>query len=354
MDYKIPTSEDLPPTLEAHYVETPQEDGPMGARGIGEHTMIPTPAAIANALYDACGIRIHDCRSPPRRCCGRSKSRRHQNNATQRPMVLSTCIFDHRLARVAVRGEVAWVFSHATVARTDDGSLLTLLHPDRPLVPYGAVVAWDETPPFAVGDQVTLWGRGAPRPLGLTVQLDGDGQSLAIEAAPFSRDVLAMQPKAIAVPSAVPDEIRRRFDDVLAAFARDDEELGVHVRMLSGLGPGSTPTGDDLLVGMAAMAWRLKLAGILDDERAARFFRTLDQLPPAATTPIAREMIRQAALGHFVAPLRDTVMAIGNSAGDKLVSGVEKTSKIGASTGNDLLVGAAGLLFSVTNSPAFR
>ena len=30
----------------------------MGARGIGEHTMIPTPAAIANALYDACGIRI--------------------------------------------------------------------------------------------------------------------------------------------------------------------------------------------------------------------------------------------------------------------------------------------------------
>ena len=32
----------------------------MGARGIGEHTMIPTPAAIANALYDACGIRISE------------------------------------------------------------------------------------------------------------------------------------------------------------------------------------------------------------------------------------------------------------------------------------------------------
>jgi CO/xanthine dehydrogenase Mo-binding subunit len=58
MDYKIPTAEDIPDKLEAHYVETPQEDGPMGARGIGEHTMIPTPAAIADALYDACGIRI--------------------------------------------------------------------------------------------------------------------------------------------------------------------------------------------------------------------------------------------------------------------------------------------------------
>jgi len=60
MDYKIPTSMDIPRKLEAYYVETPQDDGPLGARGIGEHTMIPTPAAIANALFDACGVRIHE------------------------------------------------------------------------------------------------------------------------------------------------------------------------------------------------------------------------------------------------------------------------------------------------------
>jgi CO/xanthine dehydrogenase Mo-binding subunit len=60
MDYKIPSAEDIPDIIEDHYVETPQLDGPLGARGIGEHTMIPTPAAIANALYDACGIRIQD------------------------------------------------------------------------------------------------------------------------------------------------------------------------------------------------------------------------------------------------------------------------------------------------------
>lgn len=58
MDYKIPTALDIPDKMEAFYVETPQLDGPLGARGIGEHTMIPTPAAIANALFDACGIRI--------------------------------------------------------------------------------------------------------------------------------------------------------------------------------------------------------------------------------------------------------------------------------------------------------
>ncbi|MDR0965238.1 MAG: xanthine dehydrogenase family protein molybdopterin-binding subunit [Myxococcales bacterium] len=58
MDYKIPTALDIPDEMEASFVETPQPDGPLGARGVGEHTMIPTPAAIANALFDACGIRI--------------------------------------------------------------------------------------------------------------------------------------------------------------------------------------------------------------------------------------------------------------------------------------------------------
>jgi CO/xanthine dehydrogenase Mo-binding subunit len=58
MDYKIPTTEDMPAELEAHFIETAQKDGPYGARGVGEHTMIPTPAAVANALRDAVGIEI--------------------------------------------------------------------------------------------------------------------------------------------------------------------------------------------------------------------------------------------------------------------------------------------------------
>ena len=32
--------------------------GPWGARGIGEHSMVPTIPAIANAIYDAVGIRL--------------------------------------------------------------------------------------------------------------------------------------------------------------------------------------------------------------------------------------------------------------------------------------------------------
>jgi CO/xanthine dehydrogenase Mo-binding subunit len=58
VDYRIATAADAPQDIEAIIVEVPQEDGPWGARGIGEHAMIPTAPAIANAVYDALGIRI--------------------------------------------------------------------------------------------------------------------------------------------------------------------------------------------------------------------------------------------------------------------------------------------------------
>jgi carbon-monoxide dehydrogenase large subunit len=41
-------------------VEVPQDDGPWGARGVGEHSMVPTAPAIANALADAVGLRMLD------------------------------------------------------------------------------------------------------------------------------------------------------------------------------------------------------------------------------------------------------------------------------------------------------
>jgi carbon-monoxide dehydrogenase large subunit len=60
VDYRISTSTDIPEDLQAIIVEVPQDDGPWGARGIGEHAMVPTIPAIANAIYDAVGIRVGD------------------------------------------------------------------------------------------------------------------------------------------------------------------------------------------------------------------------------------------------------------------------------------------------------
>jgi carbon-monoxide dehydrogenase large subunit len=57
VDYRIATSTDVPPRIETYIVEVPQDDGPWGARGVGEHAMVPTIPAIANAIFDAIGIR---------------------------------------------------------------------------------------------------------------------------------------------------------------------------------------------------------------------------------------------------------------------------------------------------------
>ncbi|MBT9153075.1 MAG: putative xanthine dehydrogenase molybdenum-binding subunit XdhA [Firmicutes bacterium] len=59
VDYKIATAAELPEML-VGFVETPLDDGPYGARGFGEHTMVPTAPAIANAIFNAVGVRIVD------------------------------------------------------------------------------------------------------------------------------------------------------------------------------------------------------------------------------------------------------------------------------------------------------
>ncbi len=59
-DYRIASTMDMPGENISIIVEVPQDDGPWGARGIGEHSMVPTAPAIANALADAAGLRILD------------------------------------------------------------------------------------------------------------------------------------------------------------------------------------------------------------------------------------------------------------------------------------------------------
>ena len=58
VDYRIATTMDLPKKMTSIIIEEPQDDGPWGARGIGEHPMVPTIAALGNAIYDAVGIRM--------------------------------------------------------------------------------------------------------------------------------------------------------------------------------------------------------------------------------------------------------------------------------------------------------
>jgi CO/xanthine dehydrogenase Mo-binding subunit len=56
-DYKIPGFRDVPP-MEAEFVSAMQENGPFGAKGIGESSTFGVSPAIAEALHDAVGVRI--------------------------------------------------------------------------------------------------------------------------------------------------------------------------------------------------------------------------------------------------------------------------------------------------------
>ena len=66
-DYALPHSAQSPTELETVLVEVPSDHGPFGARGVGEPPVVPTAAAIANAIADACGARPTELpMTPPR------------------------------------------------------------------------------------------------------------------------------------------------------------------------------------------------------------------------------------------------------------------------------------------------
>jgi CO/xanthine dehydrogenase Mo-binding subunit len=48
------------PDIESILVECHHREGPYGAKGMGETTNVALPPALANAIYDAVGVRIND------------------------------------------------------------------------------------------------------------------------------------------------------------------------------------------------------------------------------------------------------------------------------------------------------
>jgi CO/xanthine dehydrogenase Mo-binding subunit len=66
LDYRIPTCYDVP-MIDTIIVEVPDPQHPYGVRGVGEVPICPPPAAIANAIYDALGIRMTELPMAPHR-----------------------------------------------------------------------------------------------------------------------------------------------------------------------------------------------------------------------------------------------------------------------------------------------
>ncbi len=66
LDYYIPTAADIP-TITPIIVEAPDQNGPFGAKGIGEPPIEPVAAAVANAIYNAVGFPIREFPYTPER-----------------------------------------------------------------------------------------------------------------------------------------------------------------------------------------------------------------------------------------------------------------------------------------------
>jgi CO/xanthine dehydrogenase Mo-binding subunit len=66
LDYRMPTCLDLP-MIDTVLVEVPNPGHPYGVRGVGEVPIVPPPAAIANAIYRAIGVRLRELPMAPGR-----------------------------------------------------------------------------------------------------------------------------------------------------------------------------------------------------------------------------------------------------------------------------------------------
>ncbi|UCC49015.1 MAG: molybdopterin-dependent oxidoreductase, partial [Gemmatimonadota bacterium] len=65
-DFRMPTSLDHP-EYEVTLIEEQLDGGPFGAKGVGEPPIIPTAPAIANAIFDAVGVRVRQLPITPER-----------------------------------------------------------------------------------------------------------------------------------------------------------------------------------------------------------------------------------------------------------------------------------------------
>ena len=80
-DYLIPSAGDMP-RVDTIFIEKPDPVGPMGAKGLGEHVLIPTAPAILNAIRDASGAEIDRLPALPHRVLSAIAKARQEETAS--------------------------------------------------------------------------------------------------------------------------------------------------------------------------------------------------------------------------------------------------------------------------------
>ncbi len=162
----------------------------------------------------------------------------------------------------------------------------------------------------------------------------------ALAAALGARAAAEAPPEGLARPALCPQTpapLTRFARPRIAAFeawlsaSRGEEASADAVHGLIGLGPGLTPSGDDLLIGALALLRACGETGV-----HAALARAITDAPPALTSPLSGSFLRAAAAGHVGAHLHN---AATSAVAGELDAAVASLRGVGHSSGWDMLAG---------------
>jgi Protein of unknown function (DUF2877) len=271
--------------------------------------------------------------------------------------VRATCLGHALPVDSAGFGVVHSVFARA-VNLTVRGELWTLLAEDRADLPLGIRV------PFSNFERLDL-RRGEP--VHARARFVGVGSRLVIDCRTTARWVPRSPPKPepglerrLAFLAAA---IRGRSWHASACMARtlrfaldNPTSLGKVVAQVVGCGPGTTPSGDDVLVGALGVLTSPHAGGA--GARAAEALRRALLPVLQTTTDLSAHLLRQASLGLFGRDLHDLIAAIlldvgqAGSPSHELGEKIRRVLDTGATSGADLcegLLAFAPFFFTTSN-----
>ncbi len=276
-------------------------------------------------------------------------------------------------------GRVKFVFSRSAVAAElerpeDPGRYLTLLFGPQGVVPMG-IVLFPGVNHVKLGEAVSIekavlycaglppvWLRGPGACLRLAARHATTGEALLqhllalgemATCSGFATGRFWPSPEA---ESCLINRLAKSLVEIVGHLSYASEVTGPRSRCLTleaavsrlgGLGPGLTPSGDDMLTGVLAEAIVLAGAGLLKEESLHGLRAAIALL--GETTPIALGMRKHALRGVFLAPLREFVEALG----DKRVSPAKvreiarELTTHGEQSGQDMLTGVTALAWTV-------
>ena len=156
----------------------------------------------------------------------------------------------------------------------------------------------------------------------------------------LARLVLSNAPAWSIIEQAASSAICRLETALQACFLGLDPGSVDDVNELIGLGPGLTPSGDDLLGGMLITCCRLSETSVAE-RLGETILKSADR-----TNVVSQAHLRAAALGYGAAPLHDLLDAILRNDRQDIAEALDATAKIGHSSGVDAL---AGMVLALRN-----